>query len=60
MHQLHIYVCLAILEVCQEDIMELADAEVLRYLQQLPALDMEEIITQAFNIKDDVIARSLL
>lgn len=60
LHQLHIYVCLAILEVCQEDIMELADAEVLRYLQQLPALDMEEIITQAFNIKDDVIARSLL
>ena len=59
--QLHIYVCLAILEACDEDILELDEAEVLWYLTHLPTtLDMGQIITSAFNIKDDVIASSIL
>lgn len=58
--QLHIYVCLAVLEACVEDLMELDEAEVLWYLQHLPELDVAAVITQAFNIKDDVIARSIL
>lgn len=57
--QLHIYVCLAILESCDEEVMELDDAEVLWYLTHLPTLDMEQVITQAMNIKDDVLASSL-
>ena len=58
--ELHIYVCLAILETCNEELMELDDAEVLWYLQHLPDMDMGQVLTQAFNIKDDVIASSLL
>ena len=58
--QLHIYVCLAILESCNEEIMELDDAEVLWYLTHLPSLDMGQVLTQALNIKDDVIASSIL
>ena len=58
--ELHIYVCLAILETCNEELMELDDAEVLWYLQHLPPMDMGQVLTQAFNIKDDVIASSLL
>ena len=40
--------------------MELDDTEVLWYLQHLPTLDMDQIITQAFNIKEDVVATSIL
>lgn len=58
--QLHVYVCLAIMEACHEELMELDDTEVLWYLQHLPVLDMDQIITHAFNIKDDVFARSIL
>ena len=52
--RLHIYVCLAILEACNDQLMELDESEVLWYLSHLPALDMGAVITQAFNIKDDV------
>ena len=58
--QLHIYVCLAVLEACDEELMELDDAEVKWYLRHLPVLDMDAIITQAFNIQEDVIASSIL
>jgi hypothetical protein len=58
--QLHIYVCLAILETINEELMEREDAEVSWYLRHLPALDMGSVITQAFNIKDDVRASSIL
>lgn len=58
--QLHIYVCLAVLEACNEELMELDDAEVKWYLHHLPTLDMDAIITQAFNIQEDVIASSIL
>lgn len=60
LHQLHIYVCLAILEACHEELMELDDSDVLWYLQHLPSLDMEQIITLAYNIKEDVVARSII
>ena len=51
--QLHIYVCLAILEACNEELMELDESEVLWYLRHLPLLDMGQVITNAFNINDD-------
>uniref|UniRef100_A0A7S4FBJ3 Rab-GAP TBC domain-containing protein n=1 Tax=Chrysotila carterae TaxID=13221 RepID=A0A7S4FBJ3_CHRCT len=60
LQELHIFVCLAILEACHEELMELDDAELLWYLQHLPAMDMGKVITQAMNIKDDVVARSIL
>ena len=46
--------CLAILEACNEELMELDESEVLWYLQHLPQLDMSQVVTSAFNIKDDV------
>mmetsp|Transcript_9924 Transcript_9924/g.24575 ORF Transcript_9924/g.24575 Transcript_9924/m.24575 type:complete len:296 (+) Transcript_9924:18-905(+) len=60
LQQLHVYVCLAILEACHEEVTELDDTEVLWYLQHLPTFDMDQIITQAFNIKEDVVAQSIL
>jgi hypothetical protein len=58
--QLHIYVCLAILEACDDEIMELDDSDMLWYLTHLPSLDMGKIVLHALNIKDDVIASSIL
>ena len=58
--ELHIYVCLAILETCNEELMELDGAEVLWYLRHLPVLDMDQVITQALNIQEDVVASSIL
>ena len=54
LQELHVYVCLAILEACNEEIMELDETEVLWYLGHLPDLDMNAIVMQASNIKDDL------
>ena len=40
--------------------MELDSAEVLWYLRHLPTLDMDQVLTQAFNIQEDVIASGIL
>ena len=39
-----------------EELMELDESEVAWYLAHLPTLNMETIITQAFNIASDAIA----
>ena len=50
---LHYYVCLAILDHFQEEIMEMDYSEIRVYLRFLPAeqLDMEKIIKSAYNIR---------
>jgi len=60
LQELHLFVCIAILEACHEDLMELDDAELLWYLQHLPTMDMGQLVMQAFNIRSDVISRSIL
>lgn len=50
---LHIYVCLAILEECQDDLLELEYAEIRGYLQHLPCFKMDEIISKALNLRDE-------
>lgn len=45
--ELHTFVCLAILENCQADLVELEHGEIVAFLQNLPALDMDRIIVQA-------------
>mmetsp|Transcript_5391 Transcript_5391/g.6180 ORF Transcript_5391/g.6180 Transcript_5391/m.6180 type:complete len:184 (+) Transcript_5391:123-674(+) len=45
--ELHIFVCLAILDTCQSDLIELEQAELLAFLQHLPTLDMDRILNQA-------------
>jgi len=51
---LHVYVCLAILRHCTEELMELEVSELKAYLQHLPPMDMDEIISQAYNIRDEI------
>ena len=60
LQELHVFVCLAILEQCVEELMELDDADLLWYLQHLPVLDMGQVITQAQNLRDEVLARGIL
>eukprot|EP00741_Cyanophora_paradoxa_P022528 tig00021464_g21754.t1 len=52
--QLHVYACLAILEHCQEELLELDHAELIGFLQHLPVMDMDQIINKAYRIKDEV------
>ncbi|MFN3504343.1 MAG: hypothetical protein ACK4ZJ_19030, partial [Allorhizobium sp.] len=51
---LHPYVCLAVLEQCAEDLLELDYPEMKGFLQHLPTLDMDQVIAQAYNIKEEV------
>jgi len=51
---LHIFVCIAILVNCTESLMELDISELKSFLQRLPYMDMDEIISQAYNIRDEV------
>jgi len=52
---LHIYVCLAILSNLREELQELQEfSELKTSLQHLPQLNMDEIICQAENIKQEI------
>lgn len=44
---LHPYVCVAILELFQEDLLELEYPEAKGFLQHLPVMDMERVISHA-------------
>lgn len=57
---LHIYVCLAILRCSAEDLLELECSEILNYLQNLPVLDMDQMIMHAYNIRGEVLEAKLL
>jgi len=50
---LHTFVCLAILESCQADLIELEHAELLSFLRHLPTLDMDRIIVQSQYLAHD-------
>jgi len=50
---LHSFVCLAILENCQADLIELENQELMAFLQHLPSFDMERIILQAQYLAHD-------
>eukprot|EP00742_Colponemidia_sp_Colp-10_P006404 GILJ01006862.1.p1 GENE.GILJ01006862.1~~GILJ01006862.1.p1 ORF type:complete len:227 (-),score=34.97 GILJ01006862.1:288-968(-) len=57
---LHVYVCLAILEHWNEYLIELDYAEIKAFLQHLPVMDMDQIITQAYNKREEVLALDLI
>jgi len=57
---LHPYVCLAILDCMQEQLLEVEAPEMLAVLAHLPELDMDQCITRACNYRDDVKGRGLL
>ena len=50
---MHPYVCLAILGACKEELMETEQPELQARLQRLPALDIDMIITQAYQCQCD-------
>jgi len=56
----HVFVCLAILETCNEELMELDDAELVWYLHHLPHMDISQVITRAANLWDDCISRNIV
>ncbi|KYQ93917.1 ankyrin repeat-containing protein [Tieghemostelium lacteum] len=57
---LHLFVCLAILTNFSEELLELEHSEILSFLQHLPGIDMDQIIAQAYNIRDDIRANNEL
>jgi len=56
--QLHIFVCLAILSHLSEELTTLADAELRYRLQHLPLMDMDLIIAEAYNIREETSTNS--
>ncbi|KAJ3221256.1 hypothetical protein HK099_003664 [Clydaea vesicula] len=58
-YSLHTYVCLAVLNYMKENLEELEQSEIRGALNKLPNLDMDQVIGQAFNFKNEVIQRSL-
>jgi TBC1 domain family member 2 len=52
-HQhLHLYVILAILQTHKEILMELEYSEIKGFLQNLPFFDVDQLIAQAYNLRD--------
>lgn len=58
--ELHIYVCLVILVNCAEELLEMDNTEILSFLQHLPIMDMEVVIAQAHNLRDEIRASNEL
>ena len=49
--ELHVFVCLAVLESCQEELLELDGEEALRFLQRMPRLDGRQLVAAARDIR---------
>ncbi|KAL6066988.1 Rab-GAP TBC domain-containing protein [Balamuthia mandrillaris] len=58
--RLHVYICLAILVQFHEDLTELEHSELKGFLQHLPPMDMDQLIAQAYNIKEDLTLKNLI
>ncbi len=50
---LHIYVCVAIMSWCQDDLMELDAPDIKFFIHNLPAMDIDQIILQAYSIREN-------
>ncbi len=55
--ELHTYVCLAILKLCKESMDEHEHSEIRAHLLRLPNLDMDQILSLAFSLRDEVVLR---
>merc|ERR1711865_1366815 len=55
--EFHMYACIAILECCQGDLAQLEHGEIKKFLQHLPVMDMDKIITKASYIQMEVQAK---
>ena len=57
---LHLYVCLALLAVLTEELLEMDGHMILVCLQELPRVDPEVLLQKAFAIREEVLSRDLL
>ncbi|KAF9278789.1 hypothetical protein BGZ88_000345 [Linnemannia elongata] len=56
---LHPYFCLAILKHMKEGFEDLEESEIRTTLMRLPALDIDQIVNEAFNIRHEILVRQL-
>lgn len=57
---LHIYICLAILNLNREELMSLEHSELKGSLQHLPHMDVDQLIMEAYNIRQDLLQRNVI
>ncbi|ORX90747.1 RabGAP/TBC [Basidiobolus meristosporus CBS 931.73] len=57
--ELHVYVCLAILTYCKENLEDLEQSEIRTMLLRLPELDMDQILQQGFNLMHEIQEREI-
>ncbi|PKC07607.1 RabGAP/TBC [Rhizophagus irregularis] len=55
----HPYVCLAVLKNARENLEDLEQSEIRTSLLNLPLMDMEQIINQAFNIHHEILEKQI-
>ncbi|KAF9156693.1 hypothetical protein BG015_002488 [Linnemannia schmuckeri] len=56
---LHPYFCLAILKHMKEGFEDLEESEIRTTLMRLPALDIDQIVNEAFNIRHEILERQI-
>ena len=57
--EFHMYACLAVLEPLQEEIGQLERGEIKGFLNHLPAMDMDQVITKASYMQQEMNQRRL-
>jgi len=57
--EFHPYVCLAVLKNTRENLEDLEQSEIRTSLLNLPLMDMEQIINQAFNIHHEILEKQI-
>lgn len=55
----HPYFCLAILKHMKEGFEDLEESEIRTTLMRLPALDIDQIVNEAFNIRHEILVRQI-
>jgi hypothetical protein len=57
---LHVFVCLSLLSMLTEDLMEMDRTQILSFLHKLPRVDTEVLLQQALSVRESVLSRELL
>lgn len=57
---LHVFVCLSLLSMLTEDLMEMDKTQIVSFLQNLPRVDAEVLLQQALSVREMVLSRELL
>jgi hypothetical protein len=55
----HLYTCIAILEPCQEQLVRMQRSDIQAFLQELPEMDIDEVITKASCLQKEVKIKQL-